>query len=427
MRTNDPTCIEMPGHLQSSTSRIPVYPFSPIKLLKFLVTFGFGGTERQVVNLVSHLDRANFSVNFGCIKRWGQFLSDVERQSIPITEYRIQKLYMPSTFIQQLRLSRQLRRQQIQILHSYNFYANAFAIPAAKMARIPVIVAGIRDTGMGISPSKVRIHRMICHMADSVVVNAEAVREWLVAQGYNGEKITVIYNGIDLKRLIPLNRITPFRQNLGVTDDAPLVLVMARLAPQKGIETFLEAAAVVSVKHPKVRFLIVGDMFTKTRKDGFIEPDVSYQQRLTRHASRLGLAGRVIFTGYRADVAELLSQTAISVLPSHSGEGLSNSLLESMAAGVPVVATRVGGNSEVIGTQGVAGLLVKPRDANALAQAILAILENKELSQRLSSAARLRVAEKFTLSRMVHDTENHYASLLECSQKRIRDRRFSNY
>jgi len=140
------------------------------------------------------------------------------------------------------------------------------------------------------------------------------------------------------------------------------------------------------------------------RKDAYIES-------LRQSVARLGLDGRVVFTGFRMDVPELLSECAVSVLPSLS-EGLSNTLIESMAAGVPVVATRVGGNPEVV-DEGRTGLLVPPRDPAALAEAICRTLQDRELARQFGEAARQRVAEHFSLERMLRDTERLYVNLLE--------------
>lgn len=383
-----------------------------IRVLKFLTLFGFGGTERQVVNLVRNLDRSRFDPSFACLKRWGHFLDAIEQQRIPIAEYRIRNLYKPSTFRQQLRFVRDMKREQIQIVHSYNFYANVFAVPAARFAGAPVVIASIRDTGMGVTPAKMHLHKLVCRLADCVLVNAEAIRQWLIEQGYRAEKIAVIRNGIDLSRFAHPRDASGLRRELGLPARAPLVLVLARLAPQKGIESFLEAAAIVSRRCPDTRFLVVGDVFTSKRNNGVIESDDSYKKTLQQHVARLSLDGRVVFTGFRSDVPELLSQAAVSVLPSHSGEGLPNALLESMAAGVPSIATRVGGSHEVIEEDGVAGLLVPPRDPRELAQAMCAVLENPELARRLGVQAKRRVTTYFSMERMVRETEDLYATLL---------------
>jgi glycosyltransferase involved in cell wall biosynthesis len=150
-------------------------------------------------------------------------------------------------------------------------------------------------------------------------------------------------------------------------------------------------------KFPDVCFLVVGD--------GGIKDELEEQAR------QLGLGRRIVFTGFRSDVPDLLSEAAISVLPSLS-EGTSNTLLESMAAGIPVVATRVGGNPEVI-EDGVSGLLVPPRDSAALAAAMGRLLEDEELAIRLGQAGIRRVAELFSIEGSIDQTEHLYQRLVE--------------
>jgi len=378
-----------------------------IKLLKFTPNFGIGGTERQFVNLSRSLDPSRFELHLACLERWGQLLEEVGTNRIPVSEYRIQRLYHPKTFKQQLSLARYLKRNGIQIVHAYNFYGNVFAIPAARLAGVTVTMAAIRDMGPYLTRMKRHVHRFVCRFADCIVVNAEAIRKRLVAEGYSEEKIAVIRNGIDHSRFNGKANDAGLRYELGLPLRAPLVLLFSRLNPLKGVEYFLQAAAIVAGHFPEVRFLIVGDAFMV--KDGAIVR-TDYMRGLKGYVARLGLEKRVVFTGFRLDVPKLLSQVAVSVLPSLS-EGLSNTLLESMAAGVPVVATRVGGNPEVV-EDGVTGLLVPPQDPEAIARALCLLLKDPKLALRLGQAGRKRVAERFSLEQMVRETETLYLQLI---------------
>lgn len=374
----------------------------PIKLLEFTTLFAIGGTERHVVNLAKGLDRSRFDLHFACLKRWGDLLKEIEALQIPLTEYGIHSLYNRRAFRERLRFARYLRQHHIQIVHTYNFYANVFALPAARLARAPVVIASIRDTGAYLTPMQGRVQRWMCRLADCILVNAEAVRQWLVSQGYHPAKIAVIRNGIDLSRFEGRRDGGALRRELGLPAGAPLVAVLARLDQLKGVEYLLQSATTVAGRFPQARFLIVGDG--------------NYRKELEAYAIRLGLGDRVVFTGFRVDVPELLSEVAVSVLPSLS-EGLSNVLLESMAAGVPVVATTVGGNPEAV-EDGVTGLLVPPRDSAGLARSIGLLLQNRELAARFGQAGRQRVVERFSRDRMVRETERLYVALLEKARRR---------
>jgi glycosyltransferase involved in cell wall biosynthesis len=376
-----------------------------IKLLKFITLFGaeVGGTERHFVNLARTLDRSRFELFLACMRR---STSDTEPGLGPVTEYNIKRLYGPRALTAQLRLAAFIKRHRVQIVHAYGFYPNVFAIPAARLAGAPVVIASIRDLGDMCTPMQRRVQRMSCRLADCILVNAEAVRERLVASGYPRQKIRVIRNGIDLSRFEGV-RSGALREELGLPPGAPVVGVVSRVNPLKGLDYFLEAAAVVARRFPDARFLVVGD--DPCHQNG------GYRAELELLAQRLGLGGRVLFTGLRRDVPAVLSELAVSVLPSLS-EGLSNVLLESMAVGAPVVATRVGGAAEAV-EDGRSGLLVPPRDSAALAAAIGRVLADPELAAGLGQAARQRVITAFSLDSMTRETERLYVTLLEEKSK----------
>jgi glycosyltransferase involved in cell wall biosynthesis len=380
-----------------------------IRLLKFVVCFGIGGTERQVVNFARGLDSSRFELHLACLKRWGQFLKEIEESRRPLVEYPINCLYSYNSWIQRLKLATYLKRNRIHIVHTYDFSTNLFAIPAAWLAGVPVIVASIRNTAGYLTPAQSQVQRLMCRLADRIVVNAEAIRQGLIAEGYDPETVTVIRNGIDLSRFARNGSDGRLRHELDLPPHAPLVAVLARLHPMKGIEDFLEAARIVSRGFPEARFLVVGSR--SIPQDGDVREDVAHKKELENYAVRLGLKERVVFTGFRLDVPEILSEVAVSVLSSVTSEGLSNSLLESMAMGVPAVATTVGGSPEVV-QDGVTGLLVPPRDPAALARAICLLLENRAMAFRLGQAGKQRVTEHFSLEKMVRETERLYLSLL---------------
>jgi L-malate glycosyltransferase len=381
-----------------------------VRLLTFTTLFAIGGTERHVVSLAGGLDYSRFELEFGCMRRSGEFLEQIQARGLVVNEYPVARLYGPRTVAQQIRFARYLRRRRIHIMHSYNFYPNVFAIPAARLARTPVVLASIRDTGAYLTPRQCRVQRLTCRLADHILVNAEAVRQWLTAEGYDPARISVIRNGLDLSRFTPAGDAASLRRELGLPAGAPLVAMLSRLSRMKGVEDFLDAAATVAERFRDAHFLVIGDTIDH---DG-----PRYRRELEDRAARLGLQKRVIFTGFRLDVPRLLSAVTVSVLPSLS-EGLSNTILESMAAGAPVVATRVGGSPEAL-EDGVDGLLVPPRDSAALSRAIGWVLDHPEAACEMGCRARARVAEEFSLQRMIRETECLYARLLESPPRRRR-------
>jgi glycosyltransferase involved in cell wall biosynthesis len=241
-------------------------------------------------------------------------------------------------------------------------------------------------------------------MADRVVANSTAVRDWLVGLGMDERRVVTIPNGIVVPSEPRLNKDGSVRRQLGIPPDAPVIAAVCRLNQNKGLEYFLRAAVALRPRFPEARFLIVGGSYF----------DPLYPKTLEQLTTQLGLNDRVIFAGERNDVPRVLQEIDISVLPSLN-EGLSNSLLEAMAAGLPVVATRVGGNPEVV-QHGKTGLLVPPRDPQALAEAITRILESPEMSRQFGRAGFDRVKDNFSLAATVRRTEDLYMSLLDRSR-----------
>lgn len=371
-----------------------------VPIVKVLTNLALGGTEKQVVRLAASLDRERFDLRFACFRHWGELVAEVEDLGIPVSEYKLRSLARPGTLRQQVRFAAMLGRERIRVVHAYNFYANVFAVPAARLAGVPCVVASVRDTGVYLDSVKQRLQRLACRFAHRIVVNADAVRSWLVGQDIDPERISVIPNGLDVSRYAVPRGGHGFRDAIRVPRTAPLVVMLARVNRQKGIDYFVDAAASVLKRVPDAHFVVVGGNF------GGDEPEVAYRREVEARAERLGIGTRLHFTGFRDDVPEILAEADLSVLPSLS-EGLSNTLLESMAAGLPVVATRVGGTPEVI-SDGINGLLVAPHDANGLAAAMTAALCRPSLAQALGERARRHVAERYSFERMARDTEALY-------------------
>src|SRR5947209_2321142 len=244
------------------------------------------------MNLVDRLDLSKFAVHFACFTRAGRFLPFLEARSIPVTPYTIKRFYEPHALKEQWRLANDIRRHRIDIVHSYNFYGNFFAVPAARFARAPVVVASIRSMSAMYTPLQRRAHRYVCRLADCILTNADAIRQSLIAEGYEAEKITVIPNGIDVASF----RGTAeggqrFRREFAFPADAPIVAVVARLGAVKGIEYFLEAAGGLVQRFPHARFAIVGG---GTFVNNGRSTPRDYRRLLEDHdlARRLGQAGR---------------------------------------------------------------------------------------------------------------------------------------
>lgn len=372
-----------------------------VRLLNVVPTLLCGGTESQVMALSRSLDTRRFDLEFACLRRIGPFVKEIDDRHLPLAEYRFASFRSVMALRQQIKFARYVARQHVDIVHAYSFYGNVFAIPPARLARVPVVIASVRDLGPYLTPRQRHVQRYVCRLADCVVVNADAVRTWLVGEGYDAERIVVIRNGVDLARFKEPSQPDRIRREFELPRGVPLVAVVSRLSRMKGLEQFLEAAAMVRRRSTDARFLVIGETPPH---------DPEYLDELKTLASRLGIGDRVIFTGLRSDVPMLLAGVDVAVMPSLN-EALSNALLESMAAGAPVVATRVGGTPEAL-VDGETGLLVPPADVASLAGAVTRLLEAPALAARLGRAARQSIADRFSVERMAATTERLYGELL---------------
>ena len=380
---------------------------SGIRLMNVVPTLLCGGTENHFMALSRSLDAARFDQHFACLRRWGPFVTELMERRIPLTEYRVATFRSVNALLQQARLAQYVRRHAIDIVHTYSFYGNVFAVPPGRFAA-PVVIASIRDRGPYLTAMQRRVQRHVCRLADRVLVNAEAVKQWLLGDGYDPANIVEIPNGVDLNRYTVSGDRAALRRSLGLASDARLVAVVSRLTALKGIEDFLEAAAIVAALSDDARFLIVGEASPIRNR--------AYLDELAARAARLGIADRVIFTGLRSDVPALLSAVDVSVMPSLN-EALSNVLLESMAAGAAVVATDVGGTAEAL-VNGKNGLLIPPADPHVMAAAIIHLIDNPPLARELGHRAKRTISDRFSLDRMVGATESLYDDLLSRKQRR---------
>lgn len=393
-----------------------------MRVLEFVTNFCVGGTERQFVNLVDGLRRRDVDVHLACFDREGPLRAELHRPDLPdlpLGEYRVRSLRSPATAWQLAALTRYLRRHRIDVVHTTGLYPNVFGVLAARLAGTPAVVSSVRDMGHMWSPTLLQAQRFCSRFADAVVTNAEAVARRLRAEGYPGEKLEVIHNGLAAPPDDGFGASGPpvsLREELGIPPGAPLVGSICRLDPVKGLEDLIDAAALVVGRHPEVRFLVVGG--PPAMADW--RTGEAYVASLRERAERLGLGERVIFTGARKDVPRILNELSVAALSSHS-EGLSNSLLEAMAAGRPVVATDVGGNPEIV-DDGATGFLVPARDPAAFAVALCRLLSSAGLASEMGQAGRVRVTSRFTHERMVDRTLELYRRLLAEARGRSLER-----
>lgn len=359
---------------------------------------GLGGTERQLVEHLRRLDRDRFAVDVCCLQKVGEFLPSVREMAIDPEEFHLRgTLWRPNTAFQVLRLARRLRRTGTRLLHCHDFYSNLVGAAAARLAGVPYLVSR-RDVGVWIGPTRGRVLRVVSRSAPMVLCNAWVIRDLLVnEEGVDPARVTVVPNGIDLDRFDreaarPLDAPVAALEGPG-----PVVVMVGNMKHAvKGHAEFLLAAAAVVRALPACRFVLVGD--------GGLRPE------LERRARELGIAHAVAFTGRRTDVPAVLSRSQIAVCASHA-EGLSNALMESMAARLPVVATAVGGNIELV-RDGRTGFVVPRNDPTALAHRLIDLARQPHLARRMGLAGRRHVEEELSAGKLADRMGALYARML---------------
>jgi glycosyltransferase involved in cell wall biosynthesis len=366
----------------SEESQIPAEPRIRVKSIHalppvFLMinSLETGGTERQFVELARSLRADQLQVHLGCIQKKGAFLEGLGE----LHQFGLGgSLYGLQSMRSRWKLKRCLQDLGIAVAHAFDFYANLTLIPAARLARVPAVIGSHRQLGDLLTPAQFRAQLMMFRWCDRVVCNSRAAADRLLQAGLPDRKVVVIGNAL------PPEAFAETSPALARATGRFRVGMIARMnAGYKNHKIFLQAAARLSRKFPTVEFLLVGD--------GPLRPD------LEREVAVLGLEGRVRFLGDRRDITAVLASIDVSVVPSAS-ESLSNVVLESMAAGVPVVASAVGGNIELAGNG--QGVLVAPSDEEALADAIGRVLSDPELRSAISRSAREFARANFSVERI---------------------------
>lgn len=359
------------------------------------------GAQRHLLKLISGLSNTNYSIGIICLGTKDENL--VKGLNAPVITFKMDCIWQPGFWLDFVRLIQFLSKNKPSLVHTYLNTSNVFGVLAAKLAGVPIAISSRRDLGQFRSGIIGLLERFTARLSDRVICVSQAVqRKVSDLDGLPEDKLTVIYNGVEITGS-PSHQVTrsQVKESIGIGDDELVVGMIATMdREEKGHREFIEAAALVVKEIPNVKFLLIGDGYLRK----------SYELR----AISSGYKDKIMFLGKRSDVSELLSIMDVSVNASYS-EGMSNTILESMAAGVPVVATAVDGNLETI-EDGETGFLVTPKDPGAIAQAAIKILKDKELAKKIGENARKLVSEKFSLDKMVKNYVELYEVLINPRQ-----------
>lgn len=356
------------------------------------------GTEKQIMEVINRLDPGLFDITLVCLRPSLEPVDFGDSMHFRYLELGVDKLISFQTIWKLFWLARYLGRNNISIVQTYFIDATIFGVLAARLAGVKGIISCKRDMGFNHSSISLLATRLIDNMVTRFMSNSHAVAAFVSeAEKVPMKKFDIIYNGVDIERYVPGG------SGLARTDDEKFrstelcVGILANLnRPVKRVDVFIKAAQAVAQKIDNVRFEIVGDGYLKDSLSGL--------------ARELGIETRIIFCGRHTDVRPIISKWDIGVISSDS-EGFSNALLELMAFGIPVVATAVGGNPELV-IHGETGFLVRKDDPREMSEAICTLLRDRGRAVAMGKRCRELVEEKYSWAKCMDVLQSYYLSLM---------------
>jgi len=359
---------------------------APLPVAVVMTSFDPGGTERQMIELIRRLDPSRWRIHLACFVGRGAWFHKAAEVAASVAEFPVTSFKNPSTFKHIWAFSRWCLDKRIAVVHTTEFYSNTFGLPGAALAGVPARIGSRRGLNPDKSRAQIALQRAAYACAHTIVANSRAAAECLLTERVAADKVIVVSNGLDLHRVLPHRpRRTPRK-----------VVVVANLRREKGHDVLIDAAVDVLARVPDATFELVGDG--------------GERDKLVARARARGVLHAFTLLGHRDDVAERLADADIFVLPSRS-EALPNAVIEAMEAGLPIVASAVGGILELI-DDGRTGLLAAPGDARALGDRIGQLMLDPVLARRLGAAACESARARYSFERMVSAFERVYLNQL---------------
>jgi glycosyltransferase involved in cell wall biosynthesis len=368
----------------------------PIRIAFIIDEFGTGGTERQLKYLLEGLDKKKFKTTLFLLR--GNANHPFKPCNIEILGLNVGSLFSLSGVIKLLRFSYHLRKHNFQIIQTFFFDSAFFGILAAKIAKVDSIIISVRDLLFWATPFYYIIYKKLMRMADAIVVNSNAIKNH-IEKLIKNKSIKVIHNGIsstfDFGSNFYEERFLLNQHNISTT--LPIITIVSNCNRRvKRVDLFIDAIPLV-IKQYTAFFLIVGDGYLRSE--------------LENRANELGVQKYVKFLGECHDVKAILKKSTMAINTSDS-EGFSNSIMEAMNFSLPVVATNIAANKELI-IDGETGLLFIPGSTEDLAKKVIRLLQNKKLSVEMGNRAKERIKNNFTIERMIVQYEFFYNQLIK--------------
>lgn len=373
----------------------------PMRVLFLIDSLGHGGAEHLLGAYLRHFPDLNVTAEVCALQdRNGNPMAEpISRLGVPVRTLAVTRLLRPDAYSQ---VSHAVDAAKPDVIHAQLEFATILGGVAARRRRIPMI-STLHTIGKPDPHTRAALRFRLeawalRRSADRVVAVSEfARREYIADLGLSPGRVVTIHNGIDVERFRPRPGVrAAARSELGIPPNAPLAITVAVLRPPKGIDDMLAAMPAAFDRLPDLHYLVVGEG--------------SARYDLERLVSEHGLDDRVIFAGNRSDVPRMLAAADIFVLPTHT-EALPTAVAEAMAAGLPVVATRVGGIPEMVDSD--TGILVEPGDRDGLAVAVCDILADADMGRSLGERGAQRAEQRFDIRRQTIRLVNEYRGLAQ--------------
>jgi glycosyltransferase involved in cell wall biosynthesis len=346
-----------------------------------------GGTQRQMLELAQSLDPQVFSTQVLCLSQSLAFADEFRHAGINVSVVEKRSRYDIAILP---RLKKFFRQHGTQVLITFGFTADSWCRVAARMAAIPVVISSVRTSSEETSMID-RVNRALSSFADHYVINSNAIVPYLRRIRVPPEKYSIIHNGLDLSRFeVTSHDSHEVRRSLAIPDSSFVVGIVSRLSPEKNVESFLRLAKDFASSCRDAVFVVVGE-----------GPE---EGRLHSLATELNLDANVRWLGGRKDVPRLLRAFDLAMLTSQR-EGLSNTLLEYLAAGLPVIASNVGGNGEII-QHGRTGFLYPADEPSQALDWMRKLHREPELRKQVAAAASRDVVDRFGVGQLAAKTQD---------------------
>ena len=370
-----------------------------INIVHLVEKLQIGGLEKVLTTIVLNLNKEKYNVSVWCLRKGGFFANRLIENGIDVKILGISTSRNP---IDIYKLYKLLKHHKIDLIHTHAYAAGTIGRISAFLAGVSVIISHNHSVYVHFNRYFHFVEWALSHITDRIICISNIVKKFAnETQGISTKRLIVIHNGIDNVRPVPVEAAIELKEELGIPPEHTVIGTITHMQEHKGVLYLVQSASSLLRSRKDLVFLLVGN----GKQEG----------ELKKLCINLKVEKSVVFTGERSDIPEILSIIDVFVLPSIR-EGLGLSILEAMACGKPVIATDVGGIPEVV-KDGVSGILVPPKDPEALKDAILELLDDKGKQETMGCNGKRICDESFNSSTMVNKIEHLYDSLIKGSNK----------